>query len=354
MALRNDFPLDWDEKRAGLVIPRIITAWREKNFRPFRQPFPEERYLPAGMAANSREFALLSFHACLLMRGSIISDTAFKIIVNIWRFNQDIFDPEKSAAMTVLELKKEIIHALGRESLFTLDEIAYFWRRNDSLLVERYNGDPLGLFVGVDTHEQLFQRMTADGFKIFGPKVISLWIHWLIKAKLINSRQIDFPPPIDFHIMRILIATEVVLARTLPEPWAEGVRSEVLAKKLQGPIKAFCGDNGISPVDFSDAFWLLGSYGCKRNWQLSAPGVSKLQEKWARVKVDTRQPLPRHFRKQQMRELLVNNRPTTACYHCRFCPVKNFCVRAVPWVWSYRFSEMLWVGRMQHPLTFFD
>ncbi len=230
---------------------------------PTRSEFmPSEEILPHG----TREHALYLWHACYWMGGGIESNIAFKSLTQLYTEHPELFKPEYVVEQGItLEQITEIISNYPALK-FNLTRIQHYWIKNAHLLNDDYAGDPRIIYADKPGYRLVKKRLVntgKTGFLGFQDKMASMYTHFLADADIIE--EIPFAPPVDFHLLRLFIANEIITFENVPE------NGDVFNKKTIAMVRKMLFDYIItsrsSEVEVDDALWRYSKLMCAQ-----APG----------------------------------------------------------------------------------
>lgn len=141
-------------------------------------------------------------------------------------------------------------------------QIGRFWVENARRLLERWAGDPRKMFDGVYTYEESLDRIRNDerggGFLGFQKKMTSMITYYLMDEGLIEPYV--FPLPVDLHVMRITVATEMM--RFIGYDESENVLSDESLDMARQLYYDYAVRVGVNPLRLCDAVWLLSQSLC--------------------------------------------------------------------------------------------
>lgn len=314
-----------DDERVKQVLGSILNAYREKQYiygLPNAQLPHEVADLQRRLELGSVDHAMFLFILCLYMKGGIKSNTAAKQLARLYSRRPRLFD-----AFEIVKIKPHSITAsLERVDLRYLKNSAPpHWIENAHRLIEWYDGDPRKIFVGVDDYDEACRRIRnksrrhsvtkefthRQGFIGFQYKMVSMLMYFYIATGIIEP--IPFPIPIDFHVMRVCIETEMV--RFSGNSIGRDIYSEHLQVVLRELFTNYSLRHQVSPIELCDAVWLLSSMGCARN-----PGNRTLSRQYRARKTET----PAYTPIWNSAELTRYQR------FCGSCPIGHMCNWDVP------------------------
>lgn len=314
-----------DKDRVELVLGALLEAYREKRYvygLPSAQLPHEVADLERRLELGSTEHAMFLFVLCLYMKGGIKSNTAAKQLARLYSRRPRLFD-----AFEIVSIKPESITAsLVRVDLRYLKNSAPpHWIENAQRLVDWYDGDPRKIFVGVESYDEACERIRnksrrhyktkeftrRQGFMGFQHKMVSMLMYFYIASDIIEP--IPFPIPVDFHVMRVCIETEMV--QFSGSSIGRNIYSEHLQTVLRDLFTDYCIRHDVSPIELCNAVWLLSSVGCAKN-----PGNRTLSRQYRARQTETPAYTP------------VWSESELARYwqFCGSCPVGNMCHWDVP------------------------
>lgn len=230
------------------------------------------------------------WHICSYMRGPIKSETAFKKLTKVFNQNPELFDTQYLASADT----NSVVSALESPDLPRRLEVAKSWTINAQRLQERYNGNPLNIFKEASSYEECVTLLKNDkkggGFYGFQEKMTSMLLYYYIDENLISD--INFPLPVDFHALRVALATEIITVN----PPSFYRYDNTVEDTIRSLIQNYQEDRGTNPRDLTNAIWLLSSNLCNQspgntasyqNNELSFPEVnpntSKYSESWQKT-----------------------------------------------------------------------
>lgn len=314
-----------DQKRVDNVLGSLLETYRDQQYvygMPSAQLPHEVAQLERRLELGSVDHAMFLFILCLYMKGGIKSNTAANQLGRLYSRRPRLFD-----AFEIVKVKPESITAsLERVDLRYQKNMAPpHWIENANRLIEWYGGDPRKIFVGVDDYDEACRRIRnrsrrhhktkeftrRQGFMGFQYKMVSMLMYFYTTAGIIEP--IPFPIPVDFHVMRVCVQTEMVQFR------GNVVGKDIYSEHLQVVLRSLFTDysqrHGVSPIELCDALWLLSSVGCARN-----PGNKTLSRQYRARQTETPAYTP------------VWNKSEIARYErfCGSCPINSLCHWDVP------------------------
>lgn len=219
----------------------------------------DERNMPPELPRGGREHANFLWATCYYMRGGIKSTSAFAGLSTIYAKEPELFDPYHAMhddPTRVTELLKA--HGLA----FSSTTIGPAWVENARRMVERYDGDPRQIFTDTTHYDVLLSRMKNNGrgkgFVGFQEKMVSMITYYLMDSDLIPY--FDFPLPVDFHVLRVSAANEIITFENVPDDG--NIYGEKTLAMLRNMYHDYSVTHGISQLDVCNAVWSLSSAIC--------------------------------------------------------------------------------------------
>jgi hypothetical protein len=242
-----------------------------------------QQFLPSNMARGSREQAIFFFMLCLWMRGGVESDTASRFLKEMFEKEPEAFIPEKYWGFGPELTKKQVAQVTENLQRYRLgqrvDENAAGWVYNMRKLARFWNSDPRELMKDKPKFKILARRIIGEtgkdgafvnednpnGFRFFREKMVAMIAYFLMDAGLVPMFQA--PVPVDFHVLRLLVANGVIRAHDKSIEKAVGIdfmksRVQALAREV---TEWYCRKYRISPVALCDSLWLLSRNLCRFN-----------------------------------------------------------------------------------------
>jgi hypothetical protein len=271
-----------DTKRRDLVLDAILDRYRRGAY-PYnlKRTMLAVLKMPERLERGGEDEARWWFFCCMLMRGGVDSDTALRALSimydrqmqrgGLWPFN-----PHKAALLT-----EDQLTGLIKDAGTGLERYARDWINSARIMVERFDGSVLKMMDSFDadyeTAAMILRNQGNSGFPGFQYKMVSMLLFFVTEAKLIAY--FPYPPPIDFHLQRVAVATEIVsrddgkwiLANSQKE-------QDRLQEALRDTYLEYIAQTGIRSNELSDALWLLSRMLCRR-----APGNRTTQPKTDKI-----------------------------------------------------------------------
>lgn len=277
----------------------------------------DERNMPLELPRGGREHANFLWATCYYMRGGIKSTAAFAGLSEVYAQEPELFDPFE-AINDDPERVKELLKANGLA--FSSSTIGPAWVENARRMVELYDGDPRNIFRDTTDYNVLLTRMKNNGrgkgFVGFQEKMVSMIMYYLMDAELIPY--FDFPLPVDFHVLRVSAANEIITFENVPEDG--NIYSEKTLAMLRAMYHDYSVTHGISQLDVCNAVWSLSAAVCG-----TQPG---------NIMLEPGDRNNRDGRKTRIIPLQVNTSDPTQnrMYErsCGLCPLEKSCTHNMP------------------------
>lgn len=352
--------INFNEDKALAVFKILDEQWRKK-FGVFEGVvLPQNRWsLP--MKTN-REKANFLFYSAIFMRGAIISEDPFRGLGSLWESFPHIFDPKIVISKGLKSddikdaLAKVLLKPLNGDdepkkvfNLYKVEQFTNSWINNSRLVVEKFNGDVLNIFRGVNDFEEAFARIDYKRYKGNGltgmrRKIFSLLTIWLQEKNLIPH--FPTPIPVDFHALRILWETEII---SLPElkplklndrhpqiyegKVALRLNNEEFINIITRWSQDFLSKVKISHLNINPALWVLSRELCVKNYQTTSKGRGTILI--------------------EPNELRQNPKLWPRKYHdpCSVCPIETFCTGVIPAAPYYIWGILMRLERISYPHT---
>lgn len=258
-------------KKLELVLNPLLAALNAGQY-PFnkqRIQMPhQKKNLPKNLIVSSTEHALFLFCLCYYMRGGIDSDTAARALAKLYENIPEIFVPKNGMS----ENPKKITELLQKVGLgFQSRRIGSYWVENFRLLFTYWDSNPTRLMEDIQTYDDACYRIKNkhlkkdcfanknSGFFGFQEKMVSMLIYFLTDSGLIKP--IHFPPPIDFHVLRIMFAHEILVMEN-------GDRHNYNEKTLaliRHILSEYSQKNCIDPLHLSEVMWIVSRTLCSQH-----------------------------------------------------------------------------------------
>lgn len=353
--------------RANRVFPPLY-ARHEAGLEPYNEPIVQDKkYLP-DFEWGSREHALYLFFLCIYMKGGITSSAAIDGLTKFYNSCPEAFFPENLLNFEEYELEWAM-EWLGRELQkhglgVNVEESKLTWIFNSYKLAFYWDSDPRKIFAESDaraeeawgsyeaakknyesTGEILMRKdslshaeftRTPNGFYGFRHKMVSMIIYFYVHAGIIKS--VPYPPPVDFHVLRVLLSTGVLkMRKNRRRQWGTrrwNYRERFLPAAREVTLR-YIVKMKADPQRFAEALWLLS-----RNWCRHHPGNKSSVEKSNKARRRHITDLPPVWSEEATRR---------HDQMCGRCPVAALCEWNVPSSYYYVKGAMVLRWHRQLP-----
>ena len=335
-----------DKEKAESIFGKLVGAYVRKEY-PYDQPeaVPPQvkENLPSSLEFGSKEHACFLFAACYWMRGGIKSHTAFRQLTRLYKYDPDMFLPEKIRSYSDLKvspgLKRSYISNLMTVDFsafglgFNAEEISDAWEKNWIKMNKLWGGDPRNILKDVSTYEDAYeeaceriQNKGKSGFIGFQEKMVSMLIYFYMDAGILDRW--NFPIPVDFHVLRTIFSHEIAKV----EPWetnGNGFYTKKVLDEIRELFKNYCEEHKVDPLILCDAVWLFSGLMCIKHM-----GNKSVIGK-------------RHGRRTEISEIKSWSKShTRACENtCGSCIIRDTCELCVPSAVYYRGGKVVQRGQ---------
>ena len=217
-----------------------------------------EQNMPTSLPRGGKEHANFLFTTCYYMRGGIKSFAAFRGLSALYEQDPNLFDPSEAHMRDT----DEISEALANVGLgFSKNVIAKQWVMNAAKLARDYDGDARNIFENTTDYQELLKRIqnrNGNGFKGFQEKMTSMLAYFLMADELIPY--FDFPLPVDFHVLRVSAANEMITFGNTPRNGS--IYHQKTLDMLRSMYHDYSVTHGVSQLEVCDAVWSLSSAIC--------------------------------------------------------------------------------------------
>lgn len=250
-------------------ICQTLLGIQSRNEYPYNTPgaevpnrsehMPSEATLPRG----TEQHAQYLWHICYWMGGGIDSNLVFKYLSKMYTDRPELFDPRHIVENEITE--EAIADVISQYSSlnFNLDRIKKFWITNAYRMVERYDGDVRAVFNRASSYRTVKERLVNDkkgqGFLGFQEKMASMYTHFLADADIIE--EIPFPPPVDFHVLRLATSLGILTFENMHE---RGVLEKKTISTLRKVLYDYIVTTGTSEIELDDALWRYSKLMCAK------------------------------------------------------------------------------------------
>lgn len=287
--------IDW--QKAESICGQLLAANKAQVF-PYDTQLPQD-FIPPEIKADPLVHARFLFYTCHYMRGTIRSDYAVKRLVELWRAEPRFFDPHEVVHMHHLE-----VYAALKEFLFyQASTITDYWIENSRRLTRHWSGDPRTIFKGIAEPDEMYRRIVnkplnkgvwrkykiekphEEGFLGFQEKMASMLAYFLMEAGLIEEFRAS--PAVDFHLIRVLLATEILVVENGHAAGEKLLRYEHISPLGVQVLERYSREHDVSLVELGDALWMVSTALCRR-----APGNTTVDRHKGRGGKTTKNPRP--------------------------------------------------------------
>ncbi len=361
----------FNEERALEVFTLLCEQWEQQSwlFKDIVLPEDQFGYWMDGVTPEARAHWL--FIAALPQRGGVMAEDPFTPLWALYKKHPGLYDPKEFVdpkKWTIRKITNAInrvspligkskpagerqAHALG----YKLEQHAAAWKHNMAMVANRFDSNILNLFKQVEhlPEEDRFEasfalidnKLRDDGIIGMRRKIFSLFIIWLQKEKLIS----DFPCPIpvDFHALRVLLATDIVTLKDLKVVTGLDDGTEKHLKALMGFeykrvsdgiitdiaqwTNKFLYRHGLSHLHLNPALWVLSRELCAAHPQNTAYKGNSL-----------------YLLAKDFENGLKSFGIKTSKSLCGFCPIQSYCEYAVPSKTYYKAGSLVKIERAKN------
>lgn len=212
---------------------------------------PQHKYVPVGVERGSLKHQQFLFF-CSLITYSSQSEQGIQQCLKIYEAYPEIFCRKVDGSVGWLQ---DIFNSGG---FIYPNAIAERWHGSNITLFQKYDGDPLTIFVGKNSIDGVLSGKKEKGRNLlpgFGPKLLSLLALWYEELGLISLRGAF---PCDVHIQNQSLGLGIAVSTE------NRFRTTGFAEFLRREISAVCEENGFRPLLLSHALWFLGARLCIR------------------------------------------------------------------------------------------
>lgn len=266
-----------DFNQMETVLGELMEAY-DNNMPPYNYPDTmtpqDQRNMPKTPFTDDRQKANFFLTSCLWMR-RMNSVTAMQNLGRLFDatrdWEKDPFDPHVAADMSEDEIEA-MLEPYPQLQMRTFTVPA--WIHNAQHLVAHFDGDARNIIADTDSYtiiaeqmvnkiprnDRLNKKTTAPnaGFEGFQKKMVSMFLYYMIDSGL--KDYFDFPLPVDIHVARIGMGTEMVKFEGFAEESNHMI--PVLLDVLRDMLYDYSLTTGRSQMDVCNAIWLLGASSC--------------------------------------------------------------------------------------------
>lgn len=164
-------------------------------------------------------------------------------------------------------LKEEFLSKLG---LRYPAQAAKSWISNSTMIIEKYNGEPINLYDSTSDAMELFKRI--KDFRSYGPKTSGLLLRVIrgvgFNRKLKNIAEV--PLPVDIHDSRIAFLCGIYNPTGINDIYNIYSNPKHI-QKIEKIWRVAAKEARVKWVDIDRALWLLGSQGCVNKLCFNCP-----------------------------------------------------------------------------------
>lgn len=249
------------------ILDVLVDGYKNR-LPPYDEAILPQKYKPDSLLLDGDHYkdpmhAMYFWNICSYMQGGVKTDLAFKKLTEIFNENPSLFDCHFLAQSEPNDIADKLKnYGLGRHH-----SAAGHWVKNAKILVDQYGGDPRNIFNGVTSYEDCVERIKhtkkhknieESGFNGFQKKMTSMILYFYMNEGLIPD--VNFPMPVDFHALRVVLATKMVTV----EPRDFYTYNHVVEDSLRELFKNYLKDRDVDPIDLTNCIWLLSSNLCNK------------------------------------------------------------------------------------------
>lgn len=335
----------FNEKIALEVFRILDDAWANKKGIFSDIILPQDLWISKNLwkSFSEKDQANFLFYGSLPMRGGLVSEDPFKWLWALRQKFPEMFDPKivsekwspEKIKKAFKSVTKELLNGIGTGKKgggalsYKMKQHAENWYKNSKNLYRFYESDIRNVFKhGVIDFEEAFRRIDykRSGACFFGMrrKIFSLLTIFLQEKNLIPV--FPTPIPVDFHALRILWSTKILILRDWAKPFKPTQKKH--PKQLKGKLsirvwesltdqtakwsQEFLEKHKISHLNINPALWVLSRSLCSEHLQTSSRKDGK-----------------EFFTKGRLMKN-PNLWPKNYKNPCSFCFVEKFCKYAIP------------------------
>ena len=250
-----------NHERASLVFDTLLASLNKNEF-PYNASKTPQKIVGEKLQKYSKlEQSRYWFFLCMYMRGPVDSNYAATKLFEIFEAQGGggIFDPSCPHSQN-----PEAVDVVMSHFNFTrlLSDVKKFWVFAAKKLALLYEGDPRKIFDNIKDFDEIMLRCMYDskkksGFMGFQKKMSSMLTYFFRDRNLISLKH--FPPPVDFHLMRIMILTGVIVLEKDDPLRFRYENSSALGYEA---VEIYLKRTAADPISLGDALWLLSGNLC--------------------------------------------------------------------------------------------
>jgi len=218
-----------------------------------------ENQIPYGVKKGTKEHALFMFYVVQNDHG-VKSAKMYEKAKEFYLTNPEYFSPVWISRNFREEKLKGIIENVSKRLGSRYPQaLARAWYKNSVILKEKYDGNPINMFVSSNDAELLIK--TIKSFLGFGPKIGAMLLRAIVGVGFNKSvKNLDkVLVPVDIHDSRILFLTG---GFKCSKHRAHDFNYNKYVHNAQLALLDACNRCRISWLDVDRALWLTGSRGC--------------------------------------------------------------------------------------------
>jgi hypothetical protein len=267
--MSNEVHIDHD--RAKEIFDRLTNRLTADQF-PYSEMQLPQTLVPKEAKESPVSWANFLWCVCYWMRGGIQSEMAFARMASFYLDKPNLFDFKYLAEHKRPDKLRSRISGCLEKHRLTLQKkvIPHYWLYNASKIANFWGGSPLGLFEDDPNFDTLCERIiqnkansqSPNGFYSFKHKMVSMIAYFLADAGLID--EFLFPVPVDFHVLRMLLAHEIIVVEGLGNS-KDGLYVERVRSAAREVTHWYCCSTGKSSLRLADSLWFFSNTLCNKN-----------------------------------------------------------------------------------------
>ncbi|GEM_PF-5161901 len=329
-----------DQERLEWVLDHVLDAWRRQTmiYDTTRAFLPHKgRGVPKNIVVGSSEHANFLFCACYYMRFRIKSSFALPALAQVHEKYPELFET-REIAKDIFQAQ-HLTEALAKVGLgLNIAQTVPIWINNFRKLDQFWGGSVVNLLSGVTTYDEAIYRVAnvyfkgrseKYGYKGFRYKMVSMLMYFLMDSGIMPYYH--FPLPVDFHVSRILVATECLRQQ---ESHNGHFYNDDSHEVIRDALYSHCIKKSVSALELSNALWLLSQLGCNKH-----PGNMSQTGKY-------------QARKTAIESIaFIWDQKNTKKYSgsCGLCPVEKLCSHLITWADYYVAGKLIIRGPRTKP-----
>ena len=258
-----------DTERGDMVLDLLLDQYHRGAY-PYnlKSSMLSVLKMPKSLKRGGEDEARFWFFACMLMKGGIDSDVALKALSGAYDkemrpLGLKPYRPEYAAHLDARDMT-----GILRDAGTGLYRLVNDWILCARIILERYDGEVLNLVNGIhdfdSAAELLRNRGKNRGFPGFQFKMVSMLLFFLTESGMIDY--FPYPPPVDIHLQRVPVETEMVRRKDGTEIIAYNQREhDTLQEVLREYYVDYMVRRGYKSNEIADAVWLFSRMMCRWN-----------------------------------------------------------------------------------------